>query len=398
MTEQKKQHYVPQFYLRNFALKPAVKAVSLFRLPKGPFVAVAPIRTQAYEDNFYMSQEFEAALGSVESTAAEIIGAIVERGVIPARYSAEHFWLSLFVVIQRFRTQYAAAEVNEMADKLAKNLLQHEEKLKGHLDEIRIGVQNAPTLAASLATLVHAMIWDLRYKVLENCTQQPFITSDHPVTFYNQFLENRVRAVTITGVTSKGLEMFMPLSPRYLIVFYDADVYRVGGKRLAPGVVRLRGEADVLALNVMQAANAEQCIYFNDTLRVSSRSEIVRLANKCRLDEKTMLQEFKGGTDADGRKGSLVIQGRIDLRIGLKLTFISLNKMAAQYNFGGRLVHLRNPHLYAVYRQFCKEVLAGKFLPLDFQKYLQERHPEIWNAGKHADRTAPQKCIYPSNQ
>ena len=42
--------------------------------------------------------------------------------------------------------------------------------------------------------------------------------------------------------------------------------------------------------------------------------------------------------------------------------------------------------------------LAGKFNPLDFQKYLQERHPEIWNAGTLADRTAPQKLIYPFNQ
>jgi hypothetical protein len=153
-----------------------------------------------------------------------------------------------------------------------------------------------------------------------------------------------------------------------------------------------------LALNVMQAANAEESIYFNNTLRGSSRSEIVRLANKFRLDEKTMLQEFEGGIDADGRKHTLVIHGRVDVRIGLKLTFISLNKMAAQYKVGARLVHLRNPDIYAVHRQFCEEVLAGKFNPFDFQKYLQERHPEIWKAETLADRTAQQKLIYPFNQ
>ena len=70
MSDWKSQHFVPQFYLRNFSVKETDRKVALYHIPSGRFVPGAPIKSQAYEGNFYKELVIEAALGDLEGTAA----------------------------------------------------------------------------------------------------------------------------------------------------------------------------------------------------------------------------------------------------------------------------------------------------------------------------------------
>ena len=49
----KKQHYVPQFLLRNFAVDGSEQSVAAYRFGEGRHLPGTKIRNQAHENNFY---------------------------------------------------------------------------------------------------------------------------------------------------------------------------------------------------------------------------------------------------------------------------------------------------------------------------------------------------------
>ncbi|MDL2227229.1 DUF4238 domain-containing protein, partial [Deltaproteobacteria bacterium OttesenSCG-928-M10] len=53
MTAYKNQHYIPQFYLKNFASDDLGKAINLYNLKSKKHIRNVPIRHQASRDYFY---------------------------------------------------------------------------------------------------------------------------------------------------------------------------------------------------------------------------------------------------------------------------------------------------------------------------------------------------------
>lgn len=93
--------------------------------------------------------------------------------------------------------------------------------------------QKAPNITEFTLSNVSNSIkrtFDLKVKLLINTTVTPFITSDHPVIRYNQFLEMRRHPGGNAGLAAKGLQVFLPLSPKHMLLFYDDWVYKVGGR------------------------------------------------------------------------------------------------------------------------------------------------------------------------
>ncbi|WP_461622080.1 DUF4238 domain-containing protein, partial [Bradyrhizobium sp. 23AC] len=76
-----------------------------------------------------------------------------------------------------------------------------------------------------------------------------FITSDHPVVFYNQYAEHRTIRSN-TGLASKGLQIFYPISPYHIIILYDEAIYKIGAKKSTS--VDVTSVSDVQQLNDLQ--------------------------------------------------------------------------------------------------------------------------------------------------
>ena len=82
MEKKKRQHYVPQFYLRNFVRED--NKFTIFNIKSEKIIENAPYRKQCYEDYYYGDDEvWEEKLGAIESSAALIIAKINKLGVIP---------------------------------------------------------------------------------------------------------------------------------------------------------------------------------------------------------------------------------------------------------------------------------------------------------------------------
>lgn len=101
-------------------------------------------------------------------------------------------------------------------------------------------------------------VMDLAMKMLINETDIEFITSDSPVAIVNQWCMGTPNDGS-TALACSGLEIFLPISPRHVVLFYDKDIYNVG--RQGSNQVKLIGKNDVHSINGLQLLTADSNLY-----------------------------------------------------------------------------------------------------------------------------------------
>lgn len=346
MADGKNQHFVPQFYLRYFSCADSNKLVCTFHLPSGRYAPHAKIRDHACDDYFYGKDGVEEALQKFESTVAPTIAGIIASERLPEWQSQEHKDLALFVTLQRGRTAEAAAKGNEVMEKMMQALAtQGVQSLPDRTKDVGTiaGFDSTPRMLLHMAVTHLCAALDLRYRLVRNNTSRPFITSDHPVVAYNQFYEANVPGFSDTGLQSRGLQLFFPLSPRYLLILYDSDVYKIGGR--AYEIIHVDAvKADVEALNVLQTVNAGESLFFSDAADEGYIRSIVAKAEANKKSEKGKADVLPA--EQFGLPYGKILAGHeVNARIGLRLSFIGRQPSASRFAslVGGQ--RLRNPEL-----------------------------------------------------
>jgi len=375
MADKKNHHYVPQFYLRGFSLKGSGGQVALYHIPKGIYVPDAPIKSQACGNNFYKSLKIEDWLANMERAASTVIRGIITNERVPTLHSPEHYCLLVFCLIQSARTPWQAEEISEWTNQFVKlqMMASGEPIFRKHLDKIKVDLDNPIGVALEDTAFTHHVAYDLRFKVLVNETEIPFITSDNPTILYNQFLERRRNFGSNAGLAVKGLQIFFPLSPRLCLMFFDGDVYRVGGRRLTHIFERMC-EHDVYQLNWLQVVSAYENLYFNERCSSELARKIVRKALQWRRDSKTQMDTYVSPTSL-GKQGVWCHTYNTDIRTGLKLAIVEELPSVKNYQLGTNL--LRNPDLYYLHQVFLRQVEHGKYTqPSQFIEFLLDIGPE----------------------
>jgi hypothetical protein len=148
MSDRKSQHVVRQFYLSNFSVKETDRKVALYHIPSSRFVAGAPIKSQACEDNFYKEIAIEAALGDIEGAAAQIIREAVKGGTLPKRFTEDYHVLLLFVLFQEARTPAAADGMKGAMNTFLRKVASEFPGMEDHAEGLEVQFQNAPRLPA----------------------------------------------------------------------------------------------------------------------------------------------------------------------------------------------------------------------------------------------------------
>lgn len=261
MADKKNQHYVPQFYLRYFSKAGA--CIGLYNLKSSKIIAQVSIDGQASKNYFYGKDLFlENRLMEMEGQAGSIFASILKRRHLPHRNSEDYRTLCLFMMIQDSRTTESVAKLNEMANKLGKAMLSRSIKdpeLLTHLPDLQISMASPFSMLFKQAIGMEPIMRDLKLKVLHNVSTIPFITSDHPIVFQNQF-HNDVSDNRCRGLASEGLQILLPLSPEYMLMFYDDSVYDAGSK--ATNFIRVPSEEQIEALNGHQWIGAMENVFF----------------------------------------------------------------------------------------------------------------------------------------
>ena len=309
---------------------------------------------------------------------ANILEIIEKHCDLPPPLSPDHFAIILYVIMQHGRTKYAADQTDEMHDMVMKHLHRESLKLEGiDIDKFNITIEEAPLLTLGIVVQGYPLLLDLAYKLLLNKTDVEFVTSDNPVVLYNQLFSFR-KFASNNGLAQKGLQIFLPISPKIALIFYDHSVYTVGKRHGMTVNVDLT--KDVYELNTLQMCSALNCVYFRD--RELDVSSLYRKASPFLRQKKGTLNVFLGNKTKNKRE-ELIGMSREDIRTNLSLSFLRLTKSARvwrkkfQKQKSQPVSVLRNQELHDLYEEFMSKVENGELEVGNFILYLMDKDGSI---------------------
>jgi hypothetical protein len=373
MPANKKHHYVPRFYLRQFASDG--QSVSLFNFRQGRSISGANLRNQCYRDYMYGKDgEHEYNLSQIEGALSTLLKHILSTETLPPPITENHESLCILVLLQYARTAYSADASDEFADKMWKKVLEKDPRFGAEmLSKVRIVHTDPANFAVAMILTLYHLIMDMDFRLLKACDGTEFITSDNPAVMYNQLMEFETIGGN-TGLASKGLQIFFPLSPKYMLVFFDRAVYAYRPRRSI--VIEVPTPQDMLQLNGLQVVSASENVYFfspkADIFRVVAATKRFRRKRKARI---IALPERPTATGS-----SQIIGGsRENICTKLSLSFVRLIEPAKLWlkerkSHGMKqMAVVRDPGLLRAHETFSKHVEAGRYGPTEFFKYLREK-------------------------
>lgn len=324
MSEPKKHHFVPKFYLRNFSANR--KQINLYNFSRDQFITDAGLDGQCYRRKLHAFEPgLEQKLGGMESLASIIIRSVIDGRTLPTYGTQDWLALLKFLVFQKARTTRAIQTVETMNKFLREQVSQGPEEAQESFIKEMMEDQTPPLkiIFDALPRMMFVAI-DLQMHLLVNETADQFIACDDPVVFHNMYCEG----ITYRGVLGwdcRGLQAFIPLSPKHLLMLYDADTYRVTGDPGARHVTTLKDVRDVLCFNSLQALNAHENLYFigdvNEKLEAFCRESKGR-----RPHGRTTFVTTKMAKNATGRMDQVIHSFEALLPISLSPNFIKIRR------------------------------------------------------------------------
>lgn len=289
MEKKKRQHYVPQFYLRNFVRED--NKFTIFNIKSEKIIENAPYKKQCYEDYYYGDDEvWEEKLGTIESSAALIIAKINEQSNYYSDVE-EIKILKKFILYQRYRTirnkdnllnmrwdgakTYVEMNLRKEGKYVSENTLK---VLKKEFEKRygRIIPQQALEITANLLDNIE----DLELLIIQyNNKTHNLISSDNPVIFYNPFYKRAV------GLMNAGLIILLPISPSKLIVIFDSKMYQ---RYKNNKIVKLTNENEVKMLNIFQLIVAKEIVYFQN----KCQAQFIEIYYKKNKDKRALFEEL----------------------------------------------------------------------------------------------------------
>lgn len=344
MPNNKNQHFVPQFYLKNFSTDK--KSISSFHIESEKLLPLVSIRNQCSKNYFYPDLKYEQNLGKFEEQCRIVINKVVS-GRKTAFSKSDIFWLRAFTILQKCRTQHEACIARDSIEEILEYLrsIGMTEDLKKEILGYENNERNAVALLTSTFKTGLFVTADMSCKILEYDGDGAFLTSDDPVIVNNPFLEKRGKMNY--GLSAMGLIVILPLSRCHAILLYDSNIYKVG--HMKEQVVRFNNRKDLDWINLLTVLHADKVLFFEPgTQDYHSLSNTVRRAKSI---GQTKNMKFEALVSEDGRSELLHTYGD-NFYIGATFSFLKILDKARNIHFGNTIGVLD----YS--RPYCNALLA----------------------------------------
>ena len=338
MANEKRNHYVPKFYLNLF--KSSNGKIHLYRLDKRKPHKDVTLRDQCRVNWLYGKDgRLENVLGSIERRVSDSLRGVASSGELPTRDSEQYSDIIAFVAVQLARTPAKAMQMGNVTTQLVETVFagrrgdQLADTLTGalaepdSLDVMRFMLECAPEF--------YSHIFDLE-SLLVVCPDPCFITSDNPVALYNQYCE-QIQNRGCIGARSEGLQIFLPLNPHACLVMFDGSVYAAQGDD--NGRIQSFGERDVRTLNKLQIMTADAAVYFSNW---RTRKEITRIAKGNNALGRKIEPIVKEYPSVSGDDGSLIHAYPSVPNLSVELSFLTVKESAKRVSLEKRATKYRN--------------------------------------------------------
>ena len=339
MVAKRKQHYVPQFYLRLFQSDP--QRIHLYDLGGMEPRRNVGIRGQCYRRYFHgRDSNLEDALGESERILSGSLRRVVKALELPQQGSEDHLALIAFVGLQHLRTH---KRVTGFGDIIDKTLIRAFGDINDAPDELVPELTDLVITSLSMLPGMLDLIGDLKAHLVVS-RHAAFITSDSPVHVYNQYCEG-ISDQGITGLASRGIQMFLPLSPSLLLILYDGRTYKIRSSSERSSARSIRGRSpDVDQLNLLQLLSAERNVYFHDWMQHEDIARLLPTFDGLRIMAPGTVREFQ---QADNPNSSLLVMFNRMVNVSLNLSFMTIKKRAARIPLRRRTDLYRDSRLQA---------------------------------------------------
>ena len=330
MSAHKNQHYVPKHYFRWFSKDP--KRINLIRKATGQVVIGAGVRGQSARENYHGDRDLEDRVTLIENRYRSTLTLVRRARSLAGLRSNDQHALRAAVLFQRARTLIQRDKFMKSVEGMIAEAYKYgpvspqlEAKFRRSLSDNRRFAQKFQVRQLALADVDAVGISDLRLVLLVNRTDLPFIFSDAPVVFYNQY----AREIHIRGVLghfSPGLQIFYPIDSSLLLMFYDAVRYVLEPEE--QGVITLDGEDDIAALNSLQLHNARGVAYFGDERHAPYVRRLWQREREAMIVPGPKTQSAPGFNSATGESiGDVIHTFEPQLPFELELSFVTCSRM-----------------------------------------------------------------------
>ncbi len=343
-TDKKNQHYIPKFYLRNFSYMSNKNQIGVYNLKSSFFHQTGKLKSQGSKNFFYGEDgKIEDGLADIEAKLSTSIKKINSEKLLPKELSEEHIILLVFVALTHLRNPVLINYIKESREAMRKRLLELDPNCD--IDRIapEITHEYAIKLALSSIEIIVQNIRDLSFKLLQNKTDTPFITSDFPIVKYNRFLEIKKWPHAKTGYGTIGLQIIIPISPETCIFFYDPHIYKAGFKKQS--ILNITDKKDIDSINELQIVNCFGNIFFNENI---SENYIKRLVAKCSRYKRANQTEIELGRIRESGEAitlnspsNLVIMSVTECETNFEITGVKIHSGAEKNKLTNAVAQLR---------------------------------------------------------
>ncbi len=222
----KAQHYVPQFYLRNFAIK-RKKGFFIYCFDKVTRKIFRPnVKNVANQTGFYDfialngdETSIEDLFNDVEAKTKIAIQAIIESPTL-STLSENRITLANFFALQESRT-LAFRDIHEDIIRGANLRFQKDDFTLPTPIENDTKEFQARFLIETSTTFANVLL-ELKWILVTNRTNKPYWTSDNPIFRYNP---HKSEFVGNLGLKSSGIQLHIPINPWFTVIICDPFEY-----------------------------------------------------------------------------------------------------------------------------------------------------------------------------
>lgn len=348
MPEKKKQHYVPKQYLKFFSNFEQRTHVRLYNLRTKLYLKSASIDGQNQKDYFYgKTPDIENAFAEFETRTCDIIREIIQTNSLPTHESDDYWCLLVYVMYQQNRTQLSALKIEKLLNQVTLKMLKDRFVPTSEIQEIKqqfeypgiASLENVPELIDAVS--------DLKCKLLINKTKHSFITSDHPVVKWNQFLNKRKYHDPRVGFNLKGLKLFFPISPNIMLMYYDRDIYTFENETDS---VDIFNERDVWILNLIQTYTCNELVFFNQTIDEVYINRLFDEQLKIQLKINKLIEDYCKKKNTRIHLNEIQKENLIMEHIGV-LSFITEHSQVKQLSFTNPVDYIRSRKNFTTKKQ-----------------------------------------------
>jgi hypothetical protein len=304
----KREHYVPKFYLREWATGESLQVFDKALGRQFPQNIKNICSARAFYDDGELDtlvgepQSFESFFRSFEESGAKVIRELLDSiraGSFSVVSTPARVDLAIFIAIQQLRTKKARGVTGDLMEAVAKKqFLAHMRLTQPDLPIEQSWLEMEADERARFAAQLHlvrdeetrvsmsTVFFNRHWWFLQNRTAQPFYTSDHPIVEDGEVtpeasllaatlavnaasksgaagIFGRLLPILLTGMFKVGPIVALPLAPDVMLLMLDRAKY-TNCASLDGQLQNMLNETDLEFYNGLQVLQSHRRVYSSD--------------------------------------------------------------------------------------------------------------------------------------